>query len=139
MSYFNITSWPYQLKNRVHFEIYWKLLITFSIFSFLIDSDSFPGIVPKAPKTIGIITVFTLNCLLASAAKSMYLSVFSSMMHLDLKIHIVPRALLPINHYDIWPIITHFPIIFYCLGRLLLCHHLFLLQHWVHGSTTYFL
>ena len=95
--------------------MYWKLSIMFSIFSFSIDSDSSPEIeiVPKARKKIGTMTVFTLNCLLTSAVKSMYLSIFPSMIHWDLKIHIVPRVFLPINYYNIWPIITHFPIILY--------------------------
>ena len=34
------------------------------------DSDSFPRTVHKAPKTVGTVTVVTLNCLLTSAAKS---------------------------------------------------------------------
>ena len=95
--------------------MYWKLPIMFSVFSFSIDFDSSPEIVPKAPKKIGVITVFTLNCLLTSAAKSVYSSIFSPMIHWDLKIHIVPRVLLPIRYYNIWPIITHFPIILYWL------------------------
>ena len=32
--------------------MYWKLPIMFSIFSFSIDSDSSPEIVPKAPKKL---------------------------------------------------------------------------------------
>ena len=42
------------------------------------DPHAFARIVPKSPKEIGIITDFTLNCLLTSTAKSMYLSIYSS-------------------------------------------------------------
>ena len=55
-----------------------KLPITLSISNFSSDFDSFAGTVSKAPKTIGTITIFTLNCLLTPAAKSMYLSIFYS-------------------------------------------------------------
>ena len=58
-----------------------KLPITSSIPNFLSDSDR---TVPKAPKTIGTITVLTLDCLLTSAAKSMCLSIFSSSISLTL-------------------------------------------------------
>ena len=46
-----------------------------SVSTFSSDYSSFAGTVPKAPKTFGTISVFTLNCLLTSAAKLMYLSV----------------------------------------------------------------
>ena len=55
-----------------------KLPITSSIFNISSNFDSFAGIVPKAPKTTDTITVLTLNYLLTSAAKFMYLSFFCS-------------------------------------------------------------
>ena len=73
---------------------------------------------PKAPKTISTIAIFTLNWLLTSAAKSMYLSVSSSFFLRwwsigNGKIDKALRVLLPMNHYHIWPIITEFPISLY--------------------------
>ena len=123
-----------------------KLPIMSSISNFSDDSDSFARNVYKAPKRIGTITVFTLNCFLASAAKSMYLSIFSSsfffnmMIHWDCKIHDVPHVLLPINHYHIWPVITEFSINLYCFVPVD-CYFAInsLLQHWVHGCTIHFL
>ena len=79
------------------------------------DYNSFAGTVPKAPKTIGTIAVFTQNCLLTSATKSIYLSIFSASFSLtwwSIGTSNVP-CVLPINHYHIWFTIIHFPISLY--------------------------
>ena len=55
----------------------YKFPIMSCISNFSSDSDSFAETVWKAPKTVGTITVFTLNCLLTSAPKCMYLLIFS--------------------------------------------------------------
>ena len=62
------------------------------------------------------------------------------MIHWDHKIHNVPRVVLLINHYHIWPILTHFSISLYWFLSVdcyfaTICHH----QHWVPGCTTSFL
>ena len=91
-----------------------------SISNFSSYSDDFPGTVPKAPKTIGTITACILNCLLTSAGKSIYLLTFSCSFcltcgPLESKNPQCSRAFLPVNHYNIWSITTHFPVSLYWL------------------------
>ena len=92
-------------------------------FYFLSDSNSFAGTVLKAPKAVGAIVVFTLNCLRNSTVKSMYLSIFSCSFYWtwwsieiaksNVPHYNVPLFLLHINQYHIWPIIAHFLISLY--------------------------
>ena len=124
----------------------WKLSIMYYISDFSSASDSFAGTVTKAPKTIGMITVFSLNCLLTLAEKCMHLSIFFSsffynmMIHWDRKINHILLVLFPINHYYIWPIITHFGISLYWFVSVDFYSAIIsLLQYWVHGCTTLFM
>ena len=91
-----------------------KLPITSSISNISRNSDSFAGIVPKAQKKkkkFGTITVFTVNCLLTSAAKSMYLSIFSSSFSLTRWSNGIVKS--AVQHVFSSLSITHFPISLY--------------------------
>ena len=120
----------------------YKLPIVPSISNFSSDFDSFAETVAKAFKTICTITALTLYCLDLSCQIHVLINLFllfffNMMIHWDRKIHNLPRvqSLPHLAYYNLFPYQSSLV----CPSRLLLSHHLSMLQHWVHGCTTYFL